>query len=89
MIDGLENSVCETEVLPLAEPTGSDVNWAGNGFYSTKRIFKSGAEAVRRADQSRGRMWSIVNENKRHYSSGQPIGYKAGPEAGRFQLDLL
>jgi primary-amine oxidase len=32
MIDGLNNSVVETEVHRMTEKTGSAENWAGNGF---------------------------------------------------------
>lgn len=33
MIDGLNNSITETEILPMEAPTGSSENWAGNGFH--------------------------------------------------------
>lgn len=34
MIDGINNSIQETEIHPLDAPTGSAENWAGNGFVS-------------------------------------------------------
>lgn len=76
MIDGINNSVIETDILPLEAPTGSDENWAGNGFYSTKSFLSTTSEGARNADVVKGRMWSIVNEDKKHYSSKAPIGYK-------------
>ncbi|KAM0750283.1 peroxisomal copper amine oxidase [Meredithblackwellia eburnea MCA 4105] len=76
MIDGLNNSVVETEILPMAEPTGSAENWAGNGFYSQKRVLATTAEGARNANSTTGRMWSLVNEDKKHYSSKAPVGYK-------------
>lgn len=76
MIDGLNNSVVETEVVQMAEPTGSNDNWAGNGFYSQKKVLGTTAEGARMADPQAQRMWSFVNEDKTHYSSGQPVGYK-------------
>lgn len=60
----------------MAAPTGSKENWAGNGFYSVKKELKTTAEGARDANQDAGRMWTMVNPNKQHYSSGAPIGYK-------------
>lgn len=60
----------------MAEPTGSDANWAGNGFYSTKEALETTGDAARSADVTRGRMWSIVNEDKKHYASKAPVGFK-------------
>jgi len=76
MIDGLNNSVVETEIVPVDEPTGSAENWAGNGFRSTKRVLGTTAEGARNANAPSQRMWSFVNEDKKHYASGAPIGYK-------------
>ncbi|GAA5868537.1 hypothetical protein JCM3774_005421 [Rhodotorula dairenensis] len=76
MIDGVDNSVVESEVHAMSAPTGSKENWAGNGFYSVKKELKTTAEGARDADQNAGRMWTMVNPNKKHYSSGAPIGYK-------------
>ncbi len=76
MIDGLNNSVVETEVLQMDEPTGSAENWAGNGFYSSKKVLATTAEGARLASAPTQRMWSIVNEDKKHYASNQSIGYK-------------
>ncbi|GAA6046717.1 hypothetical protein JCM3770_003132 [Rhodotorula araucariae] len=76
MVDGIDNSVYEQEVHLLDAPTGSDENWAGNGFYTTKREFKTALEGVRDADPTKTRMWIMGNPNKKHYSSGAPVGYK-------------
>ncbi|GAA5853327.1 hypothetical protein JCM8547_000285 [Rhodosporidiobolus lusitaniae] len=76
MIDGLQNSVMESEVHSVEAPTGSDDNWAGNGFYSTKRELKTTADGARDYDASVSRGWTMVNPNKKHYSSGFPVGYK-------------
>ena len=73
---GIDNSVVESEVHAMSEPTGSKENWAGNGFYSVKKELKTTAEGARDADQNASRMWTMVNPNKTHYSSGAPIGYK-------------
>ena len=76
MIDGLSNSVVETEIHPVDAPTGSAENWAGNGFYSHKKILATTAEGARSANSQTQRVWSFVNEEKKHYASGQPVGYK-------------
>ncbi|GAA5824799.1 hypothetical protein JCM11251_005350 [Rhodosporidiobolus azoricus] len=76
MIDGVDNSVVETEVHRVAAPTGSADNWAGNGFYTTKRELKSAGEGARDYDPAVSRTWTMVNPNKKHYASGFPVGYK-------------
>jgi len=73
---GVQNTVVESEVRALDAPTGSDENWAGNGFYSTKQELKSTSEGARQADPLKGRQWSMVNPSKKHYSSGANVGYK-------------
>ena len=79
----------------MSEPTGSEANWAGNGFYgklssslnrgtvskilhlaAIKKTLATTAEGARMADAVTGRTWTIVNEDKKHYSTKQPIGYK-------------
>lgn len=74
-IDGPKNSVVEQEIVASEYPTGSVENWAGNAFTTRKRVLQTAAE-VRDANLNDERSWSIVNENVKHYSSGQPIGYK-------------
>lgn len=76
MIDGINNSVVETDVVPLPEPTGSDENWAGNGFIAKKTILQTTGEGARMSDTVKGRMWSLVNEDKVHYASKAPVGFK-------------
>ncbi|KAI6116769.1 copper amine oxidase [Pisolithus croceorrhizus] len=44
MLDGLQNSVIESEIVGLDAPTGSDENFAGNGFVIKDRILKSQVE---------------------------------------------
>ena len=76
MIDGTSNSVIETDVVPLEAPTGSDGNWAGNGFVTKKTVLSSTDVGGRLYDAEKGRMWSFVNEDKLHYSSKLPVGFK-------------
>ncbi|PWN22731.1 peroxisomal copper amine oxidase [Microstroma glucosiphilum] len=75
-IDGPRNSVVEQEIVAKSEPTGSNENWAGNGFTTVKRVLQTAGEAVRDANPNNERSWTIVNENVKHYSSGSPVGYK-------------
>lgn len=97
MFDGLDNSVCEVDVVASDAPTGSEdvgllpshshqqdsahlltdlQNFAGNAFETRKRILKTTAEGVTDAAPDKSRVWNIVNENKKHYASKQPVGYK-------------
>lgn len=76
MLDGINNSVVETDVVPSDAPTGSEDNWAGNSFETRKTILSTTADGVRDAAPQLTRTWSIVNEGKLHYASRQPAGYK-------------
>ena len=76
MVDGVNNSVAETEIMSMDAATGTAENWAGNGFYSQKRILQNTGEAARMANPATQRMWSFVNEDKLHYASKQPVGFK-------------
>ena len=74
-IDGLMNTVLETDIVPLAQPTGSAENWAGNGFTVNERLVKTAEEGGRSYDFEKDRRWTIVNTSKTHYASGKPVGY--------------
>jgi len=78
MIDGLANSVLESDILPYDYPTGSKENFAGNGFIARERILKTTNEGVRDYDELTDRRWRIVNTNKVHYTSGKAVGYQLG-----------
>lgn len=75
-IDGPLNSVQETTIQALPYPTGSAENFAGNGFNTNIKTLKTTGEAVRDANPSEERSWTFVNAEKKHYSSGKPVGYK-------------
>lgn len=76
MIDGLDNSTIETDVVPLPAKRNSDENYAGNAFIAKKTYLNTTAEGVRDADATKTRTWTIANENKLHYASKLPVGYK-------------
>lgn len=80
MIDGLKNTVIESDILPIDAPTGSKDNYAGNAFYSkdTPIRFESG----RTYDFDKERRWRVVNKARKHYSSGKEVGYSIGVKGG-------
>lgn len=73
MVDGLANSVLETDVVPSPAPVGSVENFAGNAFTTKNQIIK--VEGSRDYDWAADRRWKIINTNKTHYASGEHTGY--------------
>ncbi|KIK02221.1 hypothetical protein K443DRAFT_536129 [Laccaria amethystina LaAM-08-1] len=81
MIDGLNNTLIESDIMPLPdEPTKSAANFAGNGFVSVDKVIEK--EAGRAYDYTKERRWRIVNSAKKHYSSGRDVGYTLGVKGG-------
>ncbi|KAF9266379.1 peroxisomal copper amine oxidase [Marasmius fiardii PR-910] len=80
MIDGLYNSVVESDVLPLPEPTGSSANFLGNGFTTRETTLE--AESGRDYDWQKERRWRIINPARKHYASGKAVGYGIGMKGG-------
>lgn len=81
MIDGLNNSVVESDIIPLPDaPTGSAQNYAGNAFISQDTILKT--ESARSYDYQKERRWKIINPSRKHYSSGKAVGYQLGMKGG-------
>ncbi|KAH7102431.1 peroxisomal copper amine oxidase [Auriculariales sp. MPI-PUGE-AT-0066] len=77
MIDGLSNTVLESDVVADPELTGTAENWAGNAFrVQTKTLasLKDG-DGGRLYDSIKDRRWRIVNRGRTHYASGAPVGY--------------
>ena len=73
MVDGLMNSVLETDVVPSPAPVGSPENFAGNAFTIKEQILK--VEGSRDYDWAADRRWKIINTGKKHYASGEYTGY--------------
>lgn len=71
MVDGLTNSVLEVDAqrLPM-----NDANPWGNAFTSKTTMIASEADGAREADASIGRVWHIVNPEKKN-RLGRPVGY--------------
>lgn len=76
MIDGIGNRVVQVDVVPDDAPVGSDANFYGNGFKTVKTPYTTAKKAVADYDASKTRTWMIENPNKKHYSTGESIGYK-------------
>ncbi|KIJ56058.1 hypothetical protein M422DRAFT_774004 [Sphaerobolus stellatus SS14] len=78
MIDGLKNSVLESDVIPLDAETGSDENYAGNAFVVQEKVLKKGNEGGREYNHAKERRWSIINPSRTHSSSKKNTGYVLG-----------
>ncbi|KAH8835989.1 copper amine oxidase [Flagelloscypha sp. PMI_526] len=84
MIDGLANSLVETDVVPVPDLPGSEANFAGNGFRVEENVL---ANATSRSyDPLQERRWRIVNSSRKHYSTGQPVGYQFNIKGGATPL---
>jgi primary-amine oxidase len=86
MIDGLANSVVESDIVSFEYPTGSKENFAGNGFVAREKILKTTNEGVRDYDERADRRWSIVNPNRVHYASGKAVGYTLGIKGATIEM---
>lgn len=75
MLDGLKNSVVETETK--AELEGPE-NPHSNAFYAVSKIFQTEKEAARILDMPSQRTWKIINKNSLNFVN-QPVGYKIMP----------
>ncbi|EMD34277.1 hypothetical protein CERSUDRAFT_117158 [Gelatoporia subvermispora B] len=78
MVDGLHNTVIETDILPLPAPTGSAANYAGNAFITRERPIATASEGARDASYETDRRWTVVNPKRRHSASGKFVGYTLG-----------
>ncbi|TBU23317.1 peroxisomal copper amine oxidase [Dichomitus squalens] len=76
MVDGLNNTVVETDIVPLPNaPTGSAANYYGNAFITRGTPIKVASEGAREYDHAKDRRWSIVNPKKVHPHSKRNAGY--------------
>jgi primary-amine oxidase len=57
MIDGLKNSISQTDIVVSPHPTGSPENFAGNAFSLEKKIYETAKEAAANVDTDRQRYW--------------------------------
>ena len=84
MVDGLANSVLETDVVPSPAPVGSPENFAGNAFTTKTQILK--VEGPRDYDWAADRRWKIINTSNKHYASGEYTGYGIHLKGGMIPL---
>ena len=82
MVNGLLNSVIETDVLPATARYGSAENFAGNAFQIHDRVLRQANEGAREWAASADRRWRIVSAGKRHHASGQLTGCSIGVKGG-------
>ncbi|QRV89473.1 primary-amine oxidase [Ceratobasidium sp. AG-Ba] len=76
MVDGVNNTLIESDIVPYPHPTGSAENYAGNGFISVDNpVTKSSGRAYNHATDRR---WRIINPARTHYASGLPVAYSVG-----------
>ncbi|KAG1830900.1 copper amine oxidase [Suillus variegatus] len=87
MVDGLYNSVVESDIVPLSAPTGSKENFAGNGFVVKDKVLKSQVQdGARDFDWARERRWRITNKARTHESSGKDASYAIMMKGGVLPL---
>ena len=83
MIDGLQNSVVETNIV--AEQDKKKNPW-GNAFKAVDTLLANEGEAQR--DIVRDRTWKIVNPNVHNAVNGRVVGYELCPGASANSLLL-
>lgn len=86
MVDGLKNSVVESDIVPSEFPTGSPENYAGNGFYQKKTVVSTPVDGARTWNAETDRKWTIVNNARKHYASNLPVGYSIGMRGAAAKL---
>ncbi|KAG6844077.1 hypothetical protein H0H87_009959 [Tephrocybe sp. NHM501043] len=85
MIDGLQNSVIESDIVPLPDaPTGSTANFSGNAFIVKDTVLST--EVGRPYSYETERRWKIVNTGRQHFASGKNVGYSIGMKGGATPL---
>lgn len=87
MLDGIHNSVIESDIVSLDAPTGSKENFAGNAFHVKERVLADQVkDGARDFDWAAERRWKIANPNKTHYASGKPSSYQIMMKGGLLPL---
>ena len=84
MVDGLANSVLETDVVQSPDPLGSAENFAGNAFTTKHQILEF--EGPRDYDWAADRRWKIISAKNKHYASGEYTGYGINVKGGAIPL---
>ncbi|KAI0263644.1 copper amine oxidase [Gloeopeniophorella convolvens] len=84
MIDGLANTVVETDVRPAPAPHGAPDNFAGNAFGVHERVLRRASEGARAWDAAADRRWRIASASpgRKHGATGQATAYAVGVKGG-------
>ncbi|KAK1635585.1 copper amine oxidase [Colletotrichum phormii] len=75
-IDGRNNSVLQSDVVPSDAPVGSQENPFGNGFYCRKTPLRTSEEGASVYCHETSRAWDIINPSSINPSAKKPVGYK-------------
>jgi len=81
-VDGDANTVVEKNAVRV--PIGEG-NPRGNAWTTSETPLRTEGEAQRVADRATGRVWNIVNPNKRN-AVGKPVAYSLHPEGNPLLL---
>ncbi|ORX52443.1 hypothetical protein DM01DRAFT_1336811 [Hesseltinella vesiculosa] len=76
MIDGLDNTVTQVDIVPSPLPMGHPDNELGNVFYPEHTVLEDTEQAKTSVDSSKGRSWLITNENKKHPFTLESVAYR-------------
>ena len=75
-VDGVNNSVLQSDALSSDYAVGSPENYYGNGFYCKKTPLRTSLEAATNYCHETNRSWDIINPNKINEVSKKPVTYK-------------
>ncbi|KAF4159502.1 hypothetical protein CNMCM8927_006578 [Aspergillus lentulus] len=75
-IDGPNNTVVQSDAVPMADPVGSPANPYGNGFYAKKTSLRTALQGIADYCHETSRGWDITNPSRLNPSTGKPIAYK-------------
>ncbi|CAE7052540.1 unnamed protein product [Rhizoctonia solani] len=76
MVDGVNNTLIESDIKSYPYPTGSAENYAGNAFISVDNPVTKASR--RDYSHETDRRWRIANRARNHYASGLPVAYSVG-----------
>lgn len=75
-VDGVNNSIIQSDAVASEHPVGSPENYYGNGFYCKKTPLRTSLEAATDYCHETNRAWDIINPNKINEISKKPVSYK-------------
>ncbi|ODM87556.1 Copper amine oxidase 1 [Orchesella cincta] len=80
-IDGNQNSVATSDVVPGPGETGSSINPYGQAFTNERTTLRTAGQARTKIAPERSRTWVITNPQSIHPYTKQPVGWKLMPWA--------